>query len=128
MGLYLADVHGCCEAISVAAPAACLPLQQLEMRQERVGWVSAREQAVTNMRQETETPDTPEMLKRQPQTSWATKERKPHRAARHTLRVPEWYRSKAGCVFHVFTHLSLQPCCSLRKSSLLSHRRPELDL
>lgn len=32
------------------------------MGQERVGWVSEQEQAVTNMRQETETPAEPEPL------------------------------------------------------------------
>lgn len=56
------------------------------MRQEGVGWVSAREQAVTNTRQETETP---EMLKGRPQTSWPTREKEPCRAARHVLWVPD---------------------------------------
>lgn len=42
MGLYLADGHGRCEVRRMAATAACFPLQQLEMRQERVGWVSAQ--------------------------------------------------------------------------------------
>ena len=78
------------------------------MRQERVGRVSAREEAVTNIRHEAETPDAPEMLKGRPQTSRAVKERKPHRAARHTVWDPEWHRSKTSCVFHAFLHLPLR--------------------
>lgn len=117
----MADVHGCCEAISAAATAARLPPQQLEMRQERVGWVSAREQAVTNMRQETETPDVPEMLKRRPQTSWAMKEKQPRRVARHTR-----YGSQSGIdpkpiVFFMFLYIFLSSYAAAYAKALCCH-------
>lgn len=71
------------------------------MRQERVGWVSALEQAVTNMGQEAETPDLPHVMKRQPQTRRVTKERKLHDAV-DTLWGQEWHRTKASCIFMCF--------------------------
>lgn len=52
---------------------------------------------MTNRRQETETPDVPEMLRGRPQTSWAMKERRPSAC----------YRSQSGTDLNPFVFFML---------------------